>query len=890
VNVTDLPDPTIPGDPQATLEEAVPDAVFLPDPTDYSDDHPDLPGIFLSKTTVLLAFEMGTTVQEANDLLMPLGGQLVGGIQGVPGEVSSIVIVELATTSHQEMEAGLATLQADPSTLSVVQDALLETKAISRVNGGNPADWTWDPDPTGGNWGLELLRVPQMWNFNSALEKAKALVWTGVLDMGFNDGHEDFGLGLPVVNLSPGVSDNHGTGVAGIIAAGFDDGIGIDGVNPFTGLIVKSPSWSAATGPSGSASFAQALTNLASMMYLYPEMRVINISLGFEAPGDANTDLAWQQYISKHGVLFATTLQTVGSVQSLPLFLVAAGNESKLGFGLQQGKWQSPFCNAAIDHGAGVVLCIENVENDPSSPGEATRYVESNTGGHLSAPGAGVRSLSYPPQGYGLWSGTSQATPYVTGLVGYMLAVDPTLTIPQIRNALFDTSIPVGGFASNRIDAWAAVIEIDKAQGDERVLGMMLDIDDGTQDGNQRVDYDDGPDFPDYDEEDADGDGGLGDGKIDMSDFRVWRDWYLKIDGLDAEHFDGREDHPKMDVNDNGVTEDDAGESIYPRGDFNGDGMLSLEDSVFVPGAVQDLASDLDVLKALFDDPVIEKEDLDTLVHSSDITIDASIAFEIFATPPIRAEILKHGTSTAAQAFDLTVQEPRKTFTVRSASQGFVVWVRVGGPGTIRFADSSYKPLARWLATDAVMWPIKPVQVDVRSTFLNSCDDAYAATVQPISLASLKVGPGDHLFLDGAGGWPAVEELVAVFSASAQLETLDVPAPGDPSKTLTIRTVTDAISLGDDLLGGDTYASPPTRECGGVITDIPEDFTPFQVSFMKVPDGATHLFLGMGSDYYTDNEPQTDPIRVEISKWYAPEWHPMVPHPSCGSCGEALRY
>jgi hypothetical protein len=68
-----------------------------------------------------------------------------------------------------------------------------------------------------------------------------------------------------------------------------------------------------------------------------------------------------------------------------------------------------------------------------------------------------------------------------------------------------------------------------------------------------------------------------------------------------------------------------------------------------------------------------------------------------------------------------------------------------------------------------------------------------------------------------------------------------------------------------------------------VVTDIPQDFTPFQVSFMKIPDGATHLFIGMASDYYTDNDPQLDPMRVEISKWYAPEWHPMPqPGPSSG--------
>ena len=59
---------------------------------------------------------------------------------------------------------------------------------------------------------------------------------------------------------------------------------------------------------------------------------------------------------------------------------------------------------------------------------------------------------------------------------------------------------------------------------------MLLDIDDGTSDGNLRfkggVDFDADPASDTYD--DFDGDGGIGDGKIDMSDFRRWRDWYLQ--------------------------------------------------------------------------------------------------------------------------------------------------------------------------------------------------------------------------------------------------------------------------------------------------------------------------------------------------------------------------
>jgi hypothetical protein len=94
-----------------------------------------------------------------------------------------------------------------------------------------------------------------------------------------------------------------------------------------------------------------------------------------------------------------------------------------------------------------------------------------------------------------------------------------------------------------------------------RILHHSNQFDDGTLDGNQRVDPGTGAD---YTIEDADGDGGLGDGQIDMSDFRRWRDWLLLVDSSPS--LDGSASHPKKDVNGNGVTERAFDENIFVRG------------------------------------------------------------------------------------------------------------------------------------------------------------------------------------------------------------------------------------------------------------------------------------------------------------------------------------
>ena len=147
--------------------------------------------------------------------------------------------------------------------------------------------------------------------------------------------------------------------------------------------------------------------------------------------------------------------------------------------------------------------------------------------------------------------------------------------------------------ASNSIDAWASTMNIDRIQGNNNIRRMLLDIDDGTLDGNQRINYTTGADYTD---EDADNDGGIGDGNIDMSDFRRWRDWLLYTEGHSDLLLDGSTSQLKKDINGNKKVEAPDEENIYPRGDFNGDGQLSRTRTSFVPGFTTGDWTDLEVL------------------------------------------------------------------------------------------------------------------------------------------------------------------------------------------------------------------------------------------------------------------------------------------------------
>ena len=96
------------------------------------------------------------------------------------------------------------------------------------------------------------------------------------------------------------------------------------------------------------------------------------------------------------------------------------------------------------------------------------------------APGVNIKSLDFnTTNGYCLKSGTSMATPCVTGTIALMLSKDHELTPEQIDEILERTAIPLSAhksndFGSGRIDALAAVNAVGDDGIDEPVDGNIM--------------------------------------------------------------------------------------------------------------------------------------------------------------------------------------------------------------------------------------------------------------------------------------------------------------------------------------------------------------------------------------------------------------------------------
>jgi hypothetical protein len=587
---------------------AIPKLKYNAQAADFANDHPEAPGLQLSFNTLHVIFETGATVGEVNAILESISAEIVGGTPG-NANTPGVLQIRIPVANHEQMQMVLDSLAADPLVRAAVPELWLTPQYVTEENDGDPSDWTWEPLPSGGNWGLELCQVPQIWNLTEALAKSNRYNKIGILDSDF-EFHSDLIVHDFVDEETPTPLANangpfHGMHVAGIAAGAWDNGRGIDGVSPMAQLVQKR---------------YNGVTSVLEIVEAHPDVRVINISVGvglIELGLDPSNPLV-AGILNSYGLVIATYVELHGE-DNLPTLVVAAGNDSKP-LSPVEAALSSPYANAAFNHGVGNIIVVENLMQCDLCPGGAVRHASSNIGGHVSAPGTAILS-TVPDNDYGLSSGTSMASPFVAGLVNFLYAVEPLLTHDQIKELLTGNGVVLTGQdAQPRVDAWATVMDVDRITGKDDVMRMWLDIDDGTSDGNLRIELEDGG--SEFTSEDADQDNGIGDGSIDMSDFRRFRDWLLQIENPIGLALDGGDFHPKKDINGNQINELPDEENIYPRGDFNGDGTLDRDAIHPVPGVGSGNAlTDLEVLQLLFNDPHVDASELPFLIDSADIRV-----------------------------------------------------------------------------------------------------------------------------------------------------------------------------------------------------------------------------------------------------------------------------
>jgi subtilisin family serine protease len=273
-------------------------------------------------------------------------------------------------------------------------------------------------------WGVATMYVPQAWDVSLG-----AGVPVAVLDCGIHSGHPDL---LGKVSLEQNFTAeastddlcNHGTHVAGIIAANTNNGIGVAGVAPGARLLNAK-----VLGDTGSGYFSDIERGI--QWAADNGARVINMSLGADGACIASTqtavDYAWNR----------------GTV-----VVAAAGNS-----GLATGASMPGNCNNVI-----AVAATDSADLKAS-------FSNSGSSVQIAAPGLNVLSTLNPDVNagsqYGGLSGTSMAAPNVAAVAALVAATTYATSAAAIRDRLFSTADPIAGtgvlWTYGRVNAAAAV-------------------------------------------------------------------------------------------------------------------------------------------------------------------------------------------------------------------------------------------------------------------------------------------------------------------------------------------------------------------------------------------------------------------------------------------------
>lgn len=279
----------------------------------------------------------------------------------------------------------------------------MQNPAIAYIEPDITYSWQVEPNDTlysQENW-AKTDDLPNAWSI--ATGQPSTVV--AVLDSGVQSDHPDLkGKVLPGYDFFDGKSDTsdtvgHGTAVAGIIAARGNDNIGIAGV-----------AWNVDILPVkvGNADGAPVSVIAQGIFYAVDHgAAVINLSLGSDTPS-ATLEGAIQ-YAYSHNVV---VVAAAGNTPDAASFPASYADTISVGAATNAGDNVASFSSK-----------ISRVD--------------------LSAPGVNILSTYWDSSDGNTWalvSGTSFATPMVSGTVALMHSVDPNLTVEQIRSILTGTT------------------------------------------------------------------------------------------------------------------------------------------------------------------------------------------------------------------------------------------------------------------------------------------------------------------------------------------------------------------------------------------------------------------------------------------------------------------
>lgn len=385
---------------------------------------------------ILIKYQETASVQAMQSIRQRIKANVV---RRFPRIRSNLQLHQLST--DMSVKQALAILQSDPN----VEYA--EPNHIYRASVAMPDDiyfgYLWGLHNTGQSGGVEGIDISalQAWD----VTKGSSDVVVGVIDTGIDYQHQDLaaniwtnpgevpgndldddgngfvddihGWNAESLNGDPFDDNDHGTHVAGTIGAVGNNGEGITGINWNVQLMALK---FLDAGGSGYVSDAIDCINYAiEMKQRGVNLRVLNASWG--GPGFSRS--------------LRDAIESAGDAGIL--FVAAAGNNGDGSEDLGTDNDLAPIYPASYE--------LSNVISVAAIDRRGRLAAFSNYGASsvdVAAPGVSIAS-TIPYDGYALFSGTSMATPHVSGVAALLASVQSDLSPNDLKNTILQGAVPL---------------------------------------------------------------------------------------------------------------------------------------------------------------------------------------------------------------------------------------------------------------------------------------------------------------------------------------------------------------------------------------------------------------------------------------------------------------
>ena len=403
----------------------IPEAIALPSPDRLVTD-PQTGNTYV-EDEILIMMEQGAVVEEIKSLVASIDGMFIG-----QAPLLGVVQVRVHVTNQTELVQLVNYIESDVRIRYASRHWLHEPQAYPN----DPEFDTWSTIPGGNNWGQEFINLPFAWDITTGEQQTKI----AVVDSGFDLKHIDFSDNIfshlgETYNIAQDIFINvdHGTNVAGLIAAQGNNDEGIAGIMWDADLMLYS---------SGMPSFfGRKIDDLLAANFMNQAIadgaRIINFSAGslFNTVNEA----------IEASKIFRVVIDQAEWNNKDILFVFAAGNDASDASTFSPAILTKSYTNVisvgAIQPGGDIWYTPASLWFPELLPEIGSNYGDAVD---VAAPGKSIytlspRSLSGDSQ-YIYTKGTSIAAPFVTGLAGLLLSTNSSLSSTDLKNIIIESS------------------------------------------------------------------------------------------------------------------------------------------------------------------------------------------------------------------------------------------------------------------------------------------------------------------------------------------------------------------------------------------------------------------------------------------------------------------